>query len=79
MPCSKEQIASCLRGERARLGWSRERLSHETGIPVATIGTYEKGENRITLENAWKFADVFKKPIGELFGRDERKFVKATN
>lgn len=78
MPCSKEQIASCIRAERARLGWSRERLSQEADIPVATIGAYEKGENRITLENAWKFADVFEKPIGELFGRDEHKFMKAS-
>lgn len=77
MTCSTEEVAGCIRAERARLGWTRDKLAQESGIPAATLGAYEKGENRITLENAWKLADVFGLPIGKLFGRDESKCKKV--
>ena len=78
MACNKEKVAEVIRAERARLGWSREKLAEESGIPSATIGAYEKGENRITLENAWALADVFALPIGPLYGRDESKCKKVS-
>ncbi len=78
MPCSKKEVAEVIRAERARLGLSREGLAKESGIPSATIGAYEKAENRITLENAWTLADVFNMPIGPLFGRDESECKKVS-
>lgn len=77
MTCTKEKVAEVIRAERARLGLSRDELAQKTGIPSATIGAYEKGRNRITLENAWVLADIFNMPIGPLFGRDETKCKKA--
>ncbi len=71
MTCTKEEVGSCIRAERARLGMSRDRLAQEAGIPAATLGAYENAENRITLESAWALADVFNMPLGPLFGRDE--------
>lgn len=77
MACTKEAVADVIRAERARLGMSRDELAQETGIPSATIGAYEKGKNRITLENAWILADAFNMPIGPLFGRDESACKKV--
>lgn len=78
MTCTLEQVAGCIRAERARRGWTREKLSQESGIPVATIGAYENAENRITLENAWKIADAFGMSLGTLYGRDETTHMQAS-
>lgn len=77
MACTKEQVGECIRAERARRKWSRDDLAQETGIPAATIGSYENARSGITLDNAWALADVFGMPIGPLFGRDESKYKKA--
>ncbi len=77
MTCTKDEVAACIRAERARKGWTRDELAQETGIPYATLGSYENAECSIPLENAWKLADVFGLPIGALFGRDERAYSKA--
>lgn len=78
MVCTKEQVAECIRAERARRRWSRDDLAKKTGIPAATLGSYENAKNGITLDNAWALADAFKMPIGPLFGRDESECKKAS-
>ena len=60
----------------SRLSPRRARSARIT--PATTIGAYEKGENRITLENAWALADVFNMPLGPLFGRDESECKKVS-
>lgn len=77
MACTKEQVGECIRAERARRKWSREDLAEKTGIPAATIGSYENAKSGITLNNAWALADAFKLPLGALFGRDESKCKKV--
>lgn len=69
MPRSIEEIGSCIRAERSRLNMSRAELAEASGIPAATIETYENGKSRITLENAWILADLFNMSIDALFGR----------
>lgn len=77
MACTKDQVAECIRAERARRKLSREDLAKKTGIPAATIGSYETAKSGITLENAWELADAFKMPLGPLFGRDESECKKV--
>lgn len=77
MTCTKEQVAGCIRAERARRKWSRDDLAKESGIPSSTIGSYEDAESGIPLANAWALADAFELPIGALFGREESKYEKA--
>lgn len=75
MACTKEQIAECLRAERARRNWSREYVAQEINISASTLGTYENAECRITLDVAWRLADLYELPIGKLVGRDESAFA----
>lgn len=72
MPYSKEHVAGCLRAKRAKADISRDELAALTGIPAATIGTYENGECNMSLENAWAFADAFGMDMDELFERDRK-------
>lgn len=39
-------------------------------MPVGTYTNYEQGKNKLTLEMAWRFADIFECTLDELAGRD---------
>lgn len=71
MAYSKENVAGCIRANRAKLRMSRDDLSKASGIPAATLGCYENAESGISFENAWKLADVFGLPLDELFDRSK--------
>ena len=72
MPYSKEQVAECIRANRARRRMSREALAEKSGIPASTIGSYEQAECGMSLENAWVLADVFDLDLDDLFERDRK-------
>lgn len=69
MGFNKEHVAECLRANRARRRMSRADLAEATGIPAATIKSYEDADSGISLENAWKIADVFDLDMDDLFER----------
>lgn len=69
MAYSKEQVAECIRANRARRRMSREALAEKSGIPACTIATYEQAECGMSFENAWAIADVFGMDMDELFER----------
>lgn len=72
MGYSKESVAEVIRVNRARRRMSREDLAKESGIPAATIGSYENAVSGMSLENAWAIADVFDLDMDELFERDRK-------
>lgn len=72
MPYSKEHVAGCLRAKRAKADISRDELAALSGIPAATIGTYENGECDMSFKNAWALADAFGLDMDELFERDRK-------
>ena len=41
-----------LRGARAMIGWSRERLAEETGVPNRTLEKFETGNGDLRLQAA---------------------------
>ncbi|MFZ1104978.1 MAG: helix-turn-helix transcriptional regulator [Hyphomicrobiaceae bacterium] len=41
-----------LRGARAMIGWSRERLAEETGVPNRTLEKFETGNGDLRLQVA---------------------------
>lgn len=69
MPYSKEQVAECIRANRARRRMSRDALSELSTVPTSTIASYENAECVPSLENAWKLADAFDLDLDDLFER----------
>ena len=69
---NKEKVAECIRGHRARKRMSREALAEASGIPAPTLACYENAESGISLENAWKLADVFDLDLDEMFERERK-------
>lgn len=81
MEFTKDQlkvIGSNIRAERARRGWSRDDAAEATGIPGPTIVSYENGAACPSIGNVWKLADAFGMSMGELVGRDESAYAKAS-
>ena len=64
-----DDVAGCLRAERARRKITLCERAEASGSPVTTLQTYEQGKNVMSLENAWAIADVFDMDMDELFGR----------
>jgi transcriptional regulator with XRE-family HTH domain len=52
-----------LRNDR---GWSQELLAHECGLDRTYIGSVERGERNIALDNIWRIADTLGVHPGEL-------------
>lgn len=71
MGYSKETVAGNIRAERNRRCMSRKELAKLTGIPVATLGSYENAECNINVASAWAICDALGITLGQLAGRDE--------
>lgn len=56
--------------ERARLGWSQQRLADELGVSRQTVISLEKGRYDPSLPLAFRLAAVFGRRIEELFTPD---------
>ncbi|MBB4736438.1 helix-turn-helix transcriptional regulator [Micrococcus cohnii] len=53
--------------ERARLGWSQQRLADELGVSRQTIISIEKGRHDPSLTLAFELARVVGRRVDELF------------
>jgi putative transcriptional regulator len=53
--------------ERARLGWSQQRLADELGVSRQTVISLEKGRYDPSLPLAFRLAAVFERRIEDLF------------
>ena len=56
--------------ERARLGWSQQRLADELGVSRQTVISLEKGRYDPSLPLAFRLAAVFGRRIEDLFTPD---------
>jgi transcriptional regulator with XRE-family HTH domain len=50
-----------LRGARALIGWSRERLAEESGVPNRTLEKFETGTGDLKLQTAAKVRRTLEK------------------
>lgn len=59
-----ENVIKSLRGD---LGWSQAVLGEKLGVSRQTVNAIETGKYDPSLPLAFKLADVFEKPIEQLF------------
>ena len=63
-------MENSLPAERARLGWSQQRLADELGVSRQTVISLEKGRYDPSLPLAFRLAAGFGRTIEELFTPD---------
>ena len=63
---ARELFAKRVQELREERGWSQDDLAKAAGLPPAYIGTIERAEQSIAIDNMEKIADAFKVPIFEL-------------
>lgn len=60
-------MENSLPAERARLGWSQQRLADELGVSRQTVISLEKGRHDPSLALAFRLAETFGTRIEDLF------------
>ena len=66
--CAQEiQIKNLIKELRKAEKWSQQDLAERLGVSRQTINAIERDRYDPSLELAFKFADVFGKPIEDLF------------
>jgi len=64
---AREFFAKRVRELRAERGWSQDDLADAAGLHRTYIGTIERAEQSVGLDNVEKIAKAFKVSIYELF------------
>lgn len=62
-----QDVKKSLRVLRAELGLSQKKFANMVGIPFSTYQKKETGCSPITLEEAYKIAEVTRKTINDIF------------
>lgn len=64
---TRKKFANRLRELRRKAGLSQEELGFRAGLHRTYIGSIERAEQNVSLDNIHKIAKAFKVPIYELF------------
>lgn len=72
MPTLREKLGRAVRHFRERAGVSQEALADQIRVHRTYIGTVERGEANITLDNIEKIADGLSVTVTELFLEADR-------
>lgn len=65
-PRARGRLAARIRALRLRHRWSQEVLARLSGLHRSYIGSVERAERNISLDNIEKIADAFRIPVHEL-------------
>ncbi len=65
-PRARGRLAARIRALRLRHRWSQEVLARLSGLHRSYIGSVERAERNISLDNIEKIADAFGLPVYEL-------------
>ena len=57
-----------MRRLRAKAGFSQEDLASRCRLDRSYVGSVERGERNVSLQNIWRIADALGVAPGELFG-----------
>lgn len=61
------EFGSRVRQLRRPLGLSQEELAHTAGLHRNYVGSVERGERNISLDNIWALADALEVELSDLF------------
>lgn len=64
---TRKQFAKRLRILREKVGLSQEELGFKSGLHRTYIGSIERAEQNISVDNIHKLAKALKVPVEELF------------
>ena len=64
---TRKQFAKKLRDLRKKAGFSQEELGFKSGLHRTYIGSIERAEQNISVDNIHKLAKALKIPVEELF------------
>ncbi len=64
---TRKQFAKRLRILREKAGFSQEELGFKSGLHRTYIGSIERAEQNISVDNIHKLAKALKIPVEELF------------
>ena len=67
-----------LRALRKRIGLTQEELGEKIGQTARVIGSWERGESALPIDDAARIADVFDCSLDELAGREWRPSSSAS-
>lgn len=60
-------FAQTVRRLRVEQGWSQEQLADRTGLHRTYVGSVERGERNVSIDNVEKFAKALGCSVGEMF------------
>lgn len=60
---------------REAAGLTQTALAEKIGVPVRTLGSWERGEREIDLADAWKIADAVGARLDDIAGRVEHSIA----
>ena len=74
MPTSRQlqrrrEFGSQVRELRTQRGLSQEQLAHVAGLDRTYVGSVERGERNISLDNIWALADALEIDVSDLLDR----------
>jgi transcriptional regulator with XRE-family HTH domain len=61
-------LAESLRRLRAERGWSQDELAAKSGLHRTYVGSVERGERNVSIDNIEKLARALSCPICDLLG-----------
>lgn len=72
MPTLREKLGRTVRRLRTEAGYSQERFADACRLHRTYIGSIERGETNISLDNIELIARTLKLPVSRLFAEAER-------
>lgn len=65
-------LGRVIRDRRAKLGYSQESFAHEVGVHRTYMGSVERGERNVSLDNLVRIANALETRLSVLVAAGER-------
>jgi transcriptional regulator with XRE-family HTH domain len=69
-------LGQVVRSKRSQLGYSQEAFADRVGLHRTYIGSFERGERNLSLQNLVRIANAFDLPLSSLLAEAEETLKK---